>query len=180
MTQEQWFARLKTWVPKWFLVDEVHNIAILQALAKLLAERMTEVEGLVTETFIQQASASWLALHGKDRNVFQAPGEDLEAFRLRVRNSNTASKITFANIEDLVESMVVTGSWWVKEDFRGSIFCARGDYFSRSAIIFTSVVNGFTIYVDNQGDMGVINAIAGGVNAIKAFGCLYRLVERTT
>ena len=178
LTQAEWLTKLKRWMPRWFLLTESKNVALLNGVAKLLAERGQEIDSLVANTFIETAGIEWLELIGRERSVYLRDGETVDQFRLRVRNANTAAKLSLADIEAIVESLITTGTYWVRDDFNGSSFCDRDYYTNRRDVLFSSVLNGFTIFVDNQGDIDVLNAIAASVNSIKAFGCLYRLIER--
>jgi hypothetical protein len=178
LTQDQWFTRLKRWVPYWFLAEEEHNIAILQGIAKLLAERSAEVDTLVANTFIETATTEWLQLIGHERSVDLMSGETLAQYRVRIRNSNTTAKLSDEDIENIVESLITSGTFWVRDDFHGSSFCDRSYFCNRRDVIFSMVKDGFTIFVDNQGNIDVLTGIIRAVNSVKAFGCLYRLIER--
>ena len=37
-SQEEWFNKLKSWVPTWFFREETNNVAIFEGIAKVLSE----------------------------------------------------------------------------------------------------------------------------------------------
>lgn len=203
MTQEQWFERLKTWVPSWFLAEEQRNVAILQALAKVLADRNTEARDLVDLTFIGEATNEWLDTHGDERTVPREEDEFDPPYRVRIRTQNLVSKVNRPALKEIVDALVIRGTSQIVEDYDNQFFFNRGYFFNRGVIVVDPIKDAFTIVVDRQvhlpysffnrgaymnredfmgqvaSNTKVFELIVKAVNDNKAFGALYRVVERT-
>lgn len=86
LSQAQWFAKLKSWVPTWFVQESSgYAVAHMKALAKVLSQMQTDSEDETSQTFLLEATGSYLDLHGSERGVIRYSGETDDAYRERIR-----------------------------------------------------------------------------------------------
>jgi len=200
LTQAQWATTLKSWVPKWFFEEENYNEAVFQGFAKVLASLEISVDEHLAQTFIIQAQNSYLDTHGDERRIDRREGELDNTYSPRIRSlANTTSIPT---IEELVNALLDVGTCIIKEDYDSQAFFNRDNYLNRGDLLFDYVKNTFSIIVDrqvhqpysflgreyfldreaffgtNESSLELFDIIVETVNRAKAFGCLYRLVER--
>jgi len=201
-TQAQWFEVLKKWVPDWFLEGESIQVAHFQALAKLLAQSETTLEDHTGETFICQSEALFLDEHASERNITRLQLELDTVLCDRVRNLvNTSDPIS---IKALVDGMLISGVSTIVEDDDNRVFLDRETFLNRGVAFSEIFYNFFTIIIDRQirdpesfadrefflnredvygqedTSLSLLQAIVEAVNRAKAYGVLYRLIERTT
>lgn len=201
-TQAQWFSTLKSWVPEWFFTQDKINTAIMQAVAKVLSECQADVENQQMQTFILKAGMPWLDLHGNERSVERMTGELDPQYALRVRVKSLLSQLSRPAILKIVNDLLIQGYATMREDFEGSIFCDRSEFVNRGAIVIQPIENTYTILVDKQirdpysfvdreffadreafvsdseSSSYIFDLILSSVNENKAFGTLYRIIER--
>lgn len=178
LTKDQWALRLRAWVPDWVFEEEGKNLALFNGMAELLSLVDSEVDDLISDTFIDDATAGWLDLHARERAITRFDGETDANLRVRIKASSTKSKCALADMEAIVSSLITTGEFWVRDDFQGGSFCDRDYYLNRRDVVFDVIHNGFTILVDNQGSLTTLQLIADSVANAKAFGVTFRLIER--
>ena len=75
LTQSEWFEKLSGWVPKWYFESEEYQVAVFQALAKLLASADAEMRAQFDETFITRAVSFMVDQHGYERSITRYTGE---------------------------------------------------------------------------------------------------------
>lgn len=108
LTRDQWYEKLKSWIPTWFFEKEDVNAAVLKAFAKLLSTAEIEFkEDLMKQTYLSTATGNWLDLHGSERNIFREPGESDESYRERIRSVEFT--IAYPNIKALVDNLLNNG-----------------------------------------------------------------------
>lgn len=149
-TQQEWFEKLKGWVPSWVFEKEDVNVATFQAIAKVLAEAQASAAAQAAQTFLDNATGSLLDLHGSERDVTRVPGESDNSYRERIRLiENTTSEDTLLA---LIRAVINNGEPlaienWSYGFFDDEIFCDCDDsiYLSK-----TKNYNRFTIVVPPQ------------------------------
>lgn len=200
-TQAQWFTVLKGWVPDWFFEQEGVQIAHFQALAKLLAQAETTLEDHVRETFICQSVARFLDEHGTERNIERLQNELDNTLCDRIRNLvNTSDRIS---IKEIVDALLINGESTIIEHDDNRVFLDREVFMNRGIAWAEIFYNFFTVLIDKQvrdpesfadrefflnredvygqddTSLSLLQTIVEAVNRAKAFGVLYRLIERT-
>ena len=201
-TQAQWFTILKRWVPDWFMETEQTQVAHFQALAKVLAQTELTLEDHIGETFICQSEALFLDEHALERNITRLQLELDAVLCDRVRNLvNTSDPIS---IKSLVDGMLINGESTIVEYDDNRVFLNRETFINRGIAFSEIFYNFFTIIIDQQirypesfadrefffnredvygqdeTSLSLLQAIVEAVNRAKAYGVLYRLIERTT
>lgn len=201
-TQAQWFKKIKRWVPEWVFQEEAKAEAIFQAIAKLLAERQTEIADLVSKTFIDEATAEWLDMLGAERSVDRISGELDGDYRPRIRSKHLVSKVDRFSLQDIVNALLIRGVAVIKEDWEGAIF-EGSSYYNNAEVFIDEIKDAWTIVVDKQvpeaelfcdsegfldlqyfigaveSDIELFDLIAKAIYDNKAFGTLFRIIERT-
>lgn len=199
LDQDQWYFKLKGLVPAW-VTRETHAQAVFKAIAKSLAEQQTVAENHFNETFIDTGSDDYVAMHGTERSVERLRLEGLSSYRERVKR--TTNKSNVPAIKELVDALLIRGKCTLIEHHDAANFFGRGAYLNRNIIDFQVLYNAFTILIDYQipeprafYDRGVFlngefitgSAISSdtvfanvidAVNKNKAYGTVYRLIER--
>jgi hypothetical protein len=200
LTQQEWFLKLKGFVPSWYFETEDLQVAHFQALAKLLADAQLEAEYNLSQTFILTATDPELDLMGSERNVDRLEEESDGLYRPRVQS--LANQSNLPAIKRLVDALLVRGEATILEDYNSSLFLNRDLYASRDQRFFDLMYNAFSIIVDKQvhtpysfysrGNYAsredfvgsaetasaLYAALVAAVDRAKALGVLYRVVER--
>lgn len=199
-TQEEWFLKLKSWVPQWFFHEVENSEAIFYGIAKVLERMECELDNHVTETYICTASDGFLDEHGYERTVFRQPLEFDSTYAERIKNiTNSTSCPT---IKQIVDALLDVGECEIVEDFEAALFFDRETFFNRGQLMIEPIYNTFSVIVDkqvhapysfydreyftdredfigtNESSNELFNLIIQAVNDAKALGTLYRLVER--
>lgn len=201
LSQDQWFKKLKNWVPSWFFENEKYQVAYLKALAKVLSAVQTDVEATQAETFILTSSAPYLDLHGSERGTARVADELDGSYKVRVQS--LGNNVNVPALKAIVDAILQVGECTIIEDFEGITFLNREVFFDRGElIILEEIYNAFSIIIDNQRPEAmsyfnrenfmdrsdyitslvtpdsVFNSIVQAVNDNKAYGFLYRVIER--
>lgn len=182
LTQEQWFQRLKAWVPGWYFEGDEAEVseAVFYAMAKLLSQMDTERAELLAFTFIDESTTPYLELLGDERSVDRLSGESDALYRQRIKTRNISSKCSYPEINTIAQD-AITVNVVVREDFSYGTFCDAGSYLNCGDILFDWVENGgFSVIIDPGADPDEVTAMITSINTNKAFGVLYRVVERFT
>lgn len=202
LTKDQWYQKLRSWVPSWVFEDESSNVALFMGMAKLLEALQDDVDNLKAQTFIDEATAPYLDLLGNERSVARVSGELNPSYRVRIKTKSLKSQVSVPDLASIVNQMLIRGVCAIKEDFQGSVFLDRESFLNRGEIILTPIHNTFSIVVDKQihepfsfvdreyfadsedfvgaadSNEKIFELIVEAVNENKAFGTLYRIVER--
>lgn len=200
LTQEQWFQKLKGFVPEWWFEQERYNVAVFQAMAKMLSQVQTDAESYVRETFIAQSTAPVLDAHGDERSLDRLTGESDSAYSLRVRKFiNQSNK---SALKAIVDAILSFGECEIREGGVDLCFANRSSFYSRDEFLTERHYNYFMIVVDRQApptlsfasrsyfasrgayvgngetQSAVYESVIEAVNKAKALGTLYQIVER--
>jgi len=200
LTQAQWFEKLKGWVPDWFFEESKVQAAHFQAMAKLFSELETNLENHIGETFICQSEAIFLDQHSSERNIKRFLNELDSVLCLRVRNiANTSDPIS---IKSIVDGFLVAGESVIVEHEENIVLLNRETFLDRGFAFGNIFYDFFTIIVDKQirppvtfmdrenfmdrediygqveSNIDLFISIVDAVNRAKAFGILFRLIER--
>ena len=175
LTKEQWYERLKGWVPSWVFESEVNNKAVFMAAAELLAAVEVESENLRAQTYLLDASGSYLDLHGSERSVTRYAGESDDSYRQRIRYiENTTSRQT---LFELVKAVMSNGDPIIVENWQSGFADAGfyADCADNVAVSKRKNYNRFTVIVPPQtGDDSYIKgAIVQVLDDNKALGVFY-------
>lgn len=175
LTKEQWFQKLKSWVPPWVFEREEYNKAVFMAGARLLSEAEGEAERLHAQTMILTADSEHLALHGSERSVERLDGESIESYRHRVRHIE--STISEPTLFELVKALLTNGepiffeNW--QQGFSDSDFFADCD--DSVATSKAKNYNRFTVIIPVQESNFefIKSAVVRVLDDNKAWGVLY-------
>lgn len=200
LSKEQWFQKLKGWVPTWFFESSSIQQGHFYALAQLLSTLQAEMETHKTETFIAQAAAPQLDLHGAERSTPRITAESNGSYQVRIRS--LANKVNKVDLKALVDQLLLVGECEIIEDWAGASFFNREYFFDRGALIISLIHNAFTVVFENQRPeafayfdreyffdrddymtslttpTAFFDAIVQAIGDNKALGTLYRVVER--
>lgn len=201
LSQAQWLAKLKSWVPDWYFQTSHYNEAIFSGWALVFSEVQQNADQFFAQTLITESEDEYLDLHGFERGFFRLPLEINPSYAKRVQSLLNQSNPPA--IEDLVNSVLIVGTCTIREHGFGDIICLnRGSFLNRSEVYTDSYYNTFTIIVDeqihapysflsrgcffdrsnffgtSQSDVTVFDLILQIVNNVKAAGTLYRVLER--
>lgn len=201
LSKEQWFKKLKNLVQSWVFERSVENEAIFRGMAATLEQVQLDADAHIAETFIDKATEEFVELHGDERVVERLDGEVLSAYRQRIKKIVNNSNVPA--IKALVDALLIRGECTIIEHYRlGVFFYNRESFFNRNVIGFDVLYNAFTILIDFQipdpvsffnrehfynredvyGTMQssdtVFSNVIKTVNINKAYGTVYRLIER--
>lgn len=204
LTKEQWYAKIKTFVPSWFWTTELNNKAWASAVAKCAEQLQIALAESINDTFIMEAAAGVLDTHGAERSTTRVQDELDGPYAVRVQSLvNQSNDVALAN---LINKVLVAGKARIQEDFNSVPFCSRDNYCNRAVLFLaTPMVNGFSIVVDKQthapfsycsrgyflgrgegfyGTAESLDTVFASIRQItddnKAMGTLYRIYELLT
>jgi hypothetical protein len=206
MTQGQWLSKLQSFVPDWLYVDAPRANALLDACAATMADHDAELDYLSSQMFIETASGAYLDLWGRDRGVTRNVNESDDTFRIRVQTANLRNLSDKPDLLSIVNSLLIRGQASMSEDSDGSLYLNRSQLFlNRNVIEFATLIkDAFTILIDKQihapfafesraqfvgrstfigttqSSPVVFQNLIQAINDNRAFGALYRIVERTS
>ena len=201
-SKQEWFDRLKSWVPNWMFFNERINVALFQAIARVIADRETDVESLLDQTLIGKSTDALLDLHGLERSAVRLDGESDASFRFRVVTKSIRSACDYSSLIKIIRGHLITGSCVIREDSAENAIFSGSSFVDRGEMVLEPIVNAFTIVVDrqlhepysflvedtftdnlsfsgqNESSSSVFDRIMKSVNENKAFGVVYRIIER--
>jgi hypothetical protein len=201
LTQDQWNKKLRSLVPSWVFERNVEAAKIFNAAAKCLAELQKDASDHIKETFIDDGSDEYVALHGEERSVPRLDNESLGSYRERVKL--IVNKSNVPAIKAIVDALLIRGqSTIVEHTGQTGSFFNRNSFLNRNVLEFQVLYNAFTIIIEYQvpeatsffnreaflnreflngsnlsSDTVFANVIKA-VNEAKALGTVYRLIER--
>lgn len=182
LSQDQWYAKLRTFLPSWYFEEENLNFADMMALAKALAAAQEDADFIFDQTFIEEAEAPYLDLHGEERQVPRLPGEaDHPSYSGRIRHIRSTTGED--NIFNQIKSVLNNGEPILLENmeygFAGDdIFAGEEDAFYISK---RKTYNRFTVIVPGQevlDDSEILEHIVEAVDRNKALGVAYDVYYR--
>lgn len=201
MTIDQWYDKIKACVPKWFFEDEIVQKAVLYGWARIFYEIEANIQDHVDQTFLTKAVEDLLLEHGAERSVDKISGELESQYRIRIRNISNKSNII--DIKSIVDQLLMIGECILIEDYNNNLFMDREAFMNRGNVLAETIKNTFSIVIDKQlhapyaysdreyflnredfmstteSSLNIFTLVADAVNRAKAFGTLYRLIERT-
>lgn len=199
LTQDQWTGKIKNLVPSW-VARNPKSEAVFKSIGKVLSQVQDDYLTHVEETYIDTGSDDYVGLHGQERSVERLTEENLSSYRQRVKLITNQSDLP--NIKKVVDSMLIRGEATIIEHHEASNFLGRSSFLNRNIIDFEVLYNAFTILIDYQipeptsfynmesflnreflngssvSSDKVFENIIKAVNKNKAFGTVYRLIER--
>ena len=202
MSQQSWYDKLRTSVPSWVFENKNFNEGLFQSFAKSLDSIETNFKDHLSETFIDTSEGKYLDQHGQERDIDRTTGELDPSYASRVKKIENNSNCVA--IKSIVDAFLVNGESQIIEHFNVSNFYNRESFVNRDIIDVEVLFNAFTIMVNKQipaatnfydrevflnrefiggsdvSDINIFNNIVEAVNKAKAFGTVYRLIERPT
>lgn len=199
LNQDQWEEKLKNLVPSWVTKGD-KSLAVFKSIAKVLEQSQSDYVAHFEETFIDTGSNEYVELQGLERSVERLDEENLSSYRQRVKLITNQSDLP--NIKKVVDSMLIRGTSTIIEHHEASNFFGRSSFLNRNIIDYEVLYNAFTILIDFQipeatsflnreaflnreflngssiSSDKVFKNIIKAVNKNKAFGTVYRLIER--
>lgn len=200
LTQEQWYKKLRSWVPAWVFQKEGRNVAVFQAMAKVLAQYQEDAEAHYEQTFIDQAEGEILDLHGSERSLERFPGENDSAFRPRIKIIKNSSNCP--TLKELIDAQLINPEAEIVEALEINNFLDREAFLNRGVLDTVYKYNTFFVFVPNQlkaaetfanrenfldresftgqleSPISLFERLVDIVNKNKAFGTFYSLSER--
>jgi hypothetical protein len=201
LTKAQWLKKLKQSVPKWVFEKGNDTEAVFDGMAELLYQAQLNHEDHIRQTFIDTADEEFLDIHAEERSVERSAGDSINTYRDKIKN--ILNKSNCPDLKALVDAVLIVGESTFIENHQSNInFLNRGSFLNRNIINFKFLYNAFTILVDYQVPEAVTFANRGNflsrndtlgandslisvlqnavdiVNKNKAFGTVYRLIER--
>ena len=199
LSQEQWFKKIKNLVPTWVANDD-GVVAILKSVSLAMSKQQEKLELKVSDTFIDTAQKEYVDLHAEERSVSEINGEGLSSYRNRVKKIvNKSNKEALKMIGD---GLLIRCESTIIENYQVSNHLNRGSFLNRNIIDYETLYNAFTILIDYQvpeptsfynmcsfldreflqgsksSSDSVFQNVIDAVNENKAYGVVYRLIER--
>ncbi len=201
LSKQQWLKKLKGFVPTWVFEKDGEAEAIFTGIAVLFEQVQKDYEEHINETLIDKASEEYVALHGDERSKFRFEAESLAGFRERVKKIVNNSNVPA--LESIVDALLIRGeSTVIEHNEQSGNFLNRESFLNRNIIDYDVLYNAYTILIDFQipepnafynresfmdreflngssiSSDTVFQNIIKAVNSNKAYGTVYRLIER--
>lgn len=148
MTQDQWYKKLRSFVPSWVFEREKYSVALFQAVAAVFAGLEKDSADQVAVTFLTGATAPTLDGHGAERSITRLTGEPDAAYVSRIQK--ITSSTDRASIEALVNSLLLIGPCTILESPQQRPYVSRSTFCSRGSYLIQGSRNYFIIVVPNQ------------------------------
>lgn len=195
-----WKTKVDSFVQNSVYKDTEITEAVMWGLAAVLCKIDETLSFHVVQTYICQAERAYLLEHGRERKVDPEDGESDLSYATRVKQ--IANKVSCPDIKAVVDSLLDVGTSEIVEDANSSIFFNGESFFNRNNIMISKIETAFTILVDSQvhepysfadndhfadrdshaghirSNLELFNIIIEAVNAVKACGTAFRLIER--
>lgn len=200
-TKAQWVEAFNSWLPQWWFQEVENQEDVLYGIAAVLERLEVQLEEHIRETYILTADAGYLDEHGLERNLHRFLGEFDPSFANRIRN--IVNSVNGPALKMLVDALLQVGEATLIEDYNAHSFFNREYFLNRGVILIDEIYNAFSIVVDrqvhapysflnreyftdredfmgtNESSFELFRNIVDAVNAAKALGIVYRLIERT-
>jgi hypothetical protein len=200
MTKQQWYDRLKTFLPQWFFETEDYQKAVFMGIAAGLADADTENQETIDATYLTRADGIMLDAHGSERSTLRYDEDETDSqYSPRVQLiTNHSNK---ADLTELIDSLLLIPGCEIHEAPMDSPYCSRASYASRNDIFMEMARNYFLVvaprqvhapysfatrevYSDRENFAGslnvttsIFNTVVAAVNAAKAFGVMWGMIE---
>lgn len=201
MTAEQWYQQLRAWVPGWWFEDEHYNVAVFRAMGEVMAQVEEDSIDQFNATFLTRSTAPILDLAGSERNQTRLSGESDASYANRIQRLSSASD--WPEIKAAVDSVLLVPGCKILEAPGGKPYGTRKSFISRDEYFCSFREDMATVVVPKQihapysfasrGNYASRGSFMGSatsstqtystlvnvINALKAFGVLFRIVEST-
>jgi hypothetical protein len=206
LTQAQWLAKLKGWVPSWFFQDEKYQQSHFDGLAAILAQIDSDAQSYFQELFIKPtgmtgADSVYLDMFGFERTIPRLPQESDAVYAGRIQTLlNQSNPVA---ILAAVNALLINGPAFLQEHGLGEKLFCNESYLNRGEVLTYISFNTFSLVIprqlhapfsfmsrgyfcnesyvgSNQSSQTVFDLIVETVNNLKAAGVLYRVFERTS
>lgn len=203
LTKEQWQRRFERSLPGWWVTQNEEIQRAILAGAGAVFERLNfQVSEHFRMTKIGPGGAEgvYLDSHGEERNVERLPSEPDDVYRERIRNIINSSNCPA--LKAAVDALLINGESVFWEHNEQAAYLNSESFLNRSELFSDIKYNSFSIVVDNQihdpysfmdreyfldredamgtgeSEIALFERIIAAVNKSKAFGILYRVLER--
>lgn len=204
LTQEQWYQKIKKFVPSWWFEREslsggALSPALFRAMAALFQQIQQDTDDAQAATFITGATSPILDLLGDERSRARLSLELDPAYRTRIQR--ITSQTDLDDIQTAVDALLLIPPCTIQEAPLTSLYCSRSTFCSRDQFFLNYLRNAFLIVVPRQTHApysftsrsmfcsrssfagsnvtsnSIYSSIIATVDAMKADGVLYGIVE---
>lgn len=203
LTQQQWYLKLRKFVPSWTFEDEVTAVAVFQAIAAVLAAVQVDSDNAFNATFLSRSTDPELDAQGDERGVTRLPLEPDALYYPRVQR--ITSQTDKASIKAIVDSFLIIGECTILESPLDAPYCSRRAFCGRTIFVINAARNYFLILIPKQihapyaftsrltftsrhtwqsnfvgsedSSNSIFASIIAAVDQAKAFGVMYGILE---
>lgn len=201
LTQAQWNTKIRSLLPSWWFEQDRRTPGLIQAIAAVFAQLDIDANDAFNSTFITRSTAPILDVLGDERNLTRLSGETDANYASRIqRITSETDKIS---IKAAVDALLSNPGCKILETPIDNPYLSRGCYLSRDSYLTDIQKNFFWIVIPKQTHAAYSFASRGNymsrldfmgtatttqtlypsiitlVNAMKAFGVLFGIVEST-
>jgi len=173
LTQDQWYKKLKSFLPVWFWETENLQTGHAKALAKMLEQLQADADDHLAETFITDATGKFLLQHGAERGIDKLSGESDDTYRERIRSISNRGNIVA--ITALVNSIVTDGVNTIKEHWKDGPAFSRSVYCNRRGTFMEVRVLMFSVIINEQ-TQAIYDALVAALDEARVLGVLYQVI----
>lgn len=188
LTKDQWYAKLKTWVPSWYFEGEEKTVCFtrgtFKGFAAILSQISQDCDDQVNSTYIMNAAdvAPIVDLHGAERNLTRN-GEIDSVYKPRIRDS-LFKPVGSVQLAAAVNAVLVNGPAALIDNSSNGFF----DDDNSTAVCWDDTAqnarwlesqkwyNWWTLIIPNQPpaqEDSVLTAVIAAIEANRAFGTTY-------
>lgn len=208
MTQDQWYRKLRSFVPSWVFEKEHYSVALFNAIAAVFAASEVDSTDQFDETFLTRAQDPALDAEGAERNIGRLLGEADSFYAHRIQRITSETDRT--SIETLVNELLLVPPCIILESpfdrpyVHRTTFCSRANYIiggdrnyfvvvipKQVHVPYTFVSRGFDYpasggnFCSRRGFVGdedltpeLFKVIITAIDRTKALGVMYSVVEK--
>jgi hypothetical protein len=203
LTQQQWYTKLKGFVPSWWFEKQQYAVAYFNAMAAVFAQVDQDSDDQKNAVFLTRSTTPILDLSGEEQGEITRMGAEQDpSYVTRIQRITSATDPI--DIKTAVDELLAVGQCLILEAPIDNAFCSRGTFCSRDSYISDFFRNFFAIVVQPQehkpysfaargnfcsrSDFYGTTSVSGSiyasivatVNAMKADGVMYSIIESDT
>ncbi len=201
LTQDEWFQKLKKFVPGWWFEKNKYAPALFNGMAAYFSQVQVDGDDQFDATFLTGQTTPILDLSGSEVSKERLPGESDPNYVVRIQRITNLSDAP--DIKAMVDALLIVPGCKIQNVPFNNIYCNRGSFISRDNYLSGFLQDFFIIivpkqvhapysfasrlYFDNRQNFFGSNvdpteqftSIIKQVNDSIAFGVMYSIVEST-
>lgn len=148
LTQDQWFQKLKKFVPNWWFEKYKYSPALFQGIASAMMQLQADGEDQFNAVFLTNETTPILDLSGSEVGKPRISGENDPSYVVRIQRISNQSDAP--DIKSIVDSLLIVPGCKIQSSPIDNSYCNRKFSASRDNYLCGFLQNFFIIIVPKQ------------------------------